>query len=716
MAKIRTIQSVLNAGEISPKLRGRTDIPRSQHGLELCRNAIPMVWGGVQRLPGTRFVAVASGSTVRLIDFPVSIEGAMAGYVLELGAAKLRIHHNGAQIKAAGVPYEIVTPWLVDKLQEIRYTASANVLYYFHPLYFPKRFVRKTSDTDWVLEDVPFSAMPFMRPPGSAGIKITPSATSGDITLTASAAWFTAAMIGLQLHINGGVVTITGVTDATHASATVNNAITPNPDARTIQDVLVIDYVVPVDGGDPPGMIPVPWTMNISALADFNETALTTTPDAVLPTGVTITKTTVVDQLTGTEADPNLKEQAWSELRGYPACGTFHEQRLVVGGSPTYPTYQWGSKSGDELNFTIGTLDNEGFAFPLAAAATSLYHLVGTDNIAVFAGDKELTVRGGADSSITPSNIQIKSRTPHGTGLVRPVQIGGEIYFVPASGLKLRGFVYQFSSDNYTAPDVALIADHLIANNGGIREIAYAREPYSLLWVVTNSGVLLTLTLDKEQEVTAWAAHGNADTRYLSCAVTAGTDGIDQVWFAVQRLVNGQWLTYIEILDTDLQTNSTVTASGVGLTEVTGLGHLEGCLVDIKADGFYAGRVTVTGGKVSLAAPADYVEVGLPYRTTIKDLPLELVNPGQTIQGSATSVNTIRVRVHESEGCTVNGDQIPFRKFATANSPVAPFSGDKEVYNLGAGTDPSGTQVLIEQDLPFALTVLAIIKEVSING
>jgi hypothetical protein len=715
MSKIRTIQSALNAGELSPKLRGRTDIPRYQHGLELCRNAIPMVWGGAQRTPGTRFVATASGSSVRLIDFPVSINGALAGYVLELGELTLRIHRNGSQIMSGGVPYSITTPYPAAILQEIRYAASANTLYLFHPLHFPKRFYRTTSDTDWVLEDLPLYAVPFMRPPNSEGVILRPSATSGTIVITASYVWFTADMVGLQLQINGGTVQITAITDAQHAISTTINSITPNPDARTIQDLIVIDSAGVPNGDFPPVFTCAPFTLNITALANYTDTLLTTTPDAVLPAGVTVTKTTVKNQLTGTEQDSNWKEQAWSALRGYPACGTFFEQRLVLGGSPTYPTYGWGSKSGEPLSFTLGTLDNEAWAFNLSAAETSLFHLVGTDNISVFAGDKELTMRGGSDSPITPSNVQVKSRTPHGTSLVRPVKIGGEIYFVPPSGLKLRGMVYQFSTDSYAAPDVALIAEHLIADGGGIRSMAYAREPYNLLWVVTSNGTLLTLTLDKEQEVTAWAKHGTDNDRYMSCVAVAGTDGIDRVWFAVQRLVSGTWHTFVEILDTTLQTNSSITASGT-LTEVTGLGHLEGCLVDIKADGFYGGRVAVTGGKVTLATTASNVEVGLPYHTTIKDLPLELVNPGQSIQGAATAVNKIRVRLHESEGCTVNGEQVPFRRFASANSPVEPFSGDKQVFNLGRGTDPEGTQVMIEQDLPYALTVLAIIKEVNING
>ncbi|KAB0665652.1 hypothetical protein F6V25_07985 [Oryzomonas japonica] len=730
MGKFRTIQTALNAGEISPKLRGRTDIPRYQHGLELCRNAIPMVWGGVQRMPGTRFVAEASGPVVRLIDFPVSIDGAMAGYVLELGDRKLRVYYNGTQIKNGAAPYEVATPYQSAILPEIRYTASANVLYFFHPTKRPKRFYRKDSDTNWILEDVPFTYFPYMRPPNSSGIKITPSATSGNITLTADKAWFIADHIGLTLVVNGGICTITAVTDSMHASASVDAGTpisAPDSTGRRLHDVVTFTYTPPE--------IPVAFGFNVDIKAlydgkipDFStsyaeggysgnsDDYLTVTPSNPLPDGVTVTRVREINQLSGTDPDPDWKEQAWSDFRGWPACATFHEQRMIAAGSPTYPTYEWGSSSGDPLDFTIGTLDSDGWAFNLSAASTSIYHLLGVDCIATFAGDKELTVRGSSDSPITPSNVQVKNRTPHGTGLVRPVQIGGEIYFVPPSGLKLRGFGYQYSSDSYVAPDVAVIADHLVADGNGISQISYAREPYSLLWAVTNGGALLTLTLDKEQEVTAWAAHGTDDSRHISITSVPGQDGSDQVWFAVKRLINGQWRTYVEMLDVGLQTDSSVVASGAGLVEISGLGHLENCLVDVKADGFYCGRKTVIGGKIALENPAATIEAGLPYHTTIKDLPLELANPGQSIQGAATAVGKIRVRLFETQGCTVNGEQIPFRRFPNINAPVGVFSGDKEIFNLGRGTDPSQTQVSIEQDLPFSLTVLAIIKEVTVNG
>jgi hypothetical protein len=65
----------------------------------------------------------------------------------------------------------------------------------------------------------------------NAGVSVTPSAVGvigGSITLTASAAIFTAAMVGQQIHskydVNGnggGIVVITGFTDSQHVTATV---------------------------------------------------------------------------------------------------------------------------------------------------------------------------------------------------------------------------------------------------------------------------------------------------------------------------------------------------------------------------------------------------------------------------------------------------------------------------------------------------------------
>ena len=103
----------------------------------------------------------------------------------------------------------------------------------------------------------------------------------------------------------------------------------------------------------------------------------------------------------------------------------------------------------------------------------------------------------------------------------------------------------------------------------------------------------------------------------------------------------------------------------------------------------------------------------------VRHLPLEIAaGDGSTIQGANVQVASIRVRFHETKGATVNGEIIPFQQFGQGllDTPVAAYSGDKKVDHLGRGTDPAESQVEIVQNLPLPITVLAIIKEVSING
>lgn len=55
MAKIPQIITDFSAGELSPRLKGRPDLPVYSRGMELCENAVPEAAGGVRRVAGTEF-------------------------------------------------------------------------------------------------------------------------------------------------------------------------------------------------------------------------------------------------------------------------------------------------------------------------------------------------------------------------------------------------------------------------------------------------------------------------------------------------------------------------------------------------------------------------------------------------------------------------------------------------------------------------------------
>jgi len=57
--RLTPAQTNFTAGEISPKLYGRSDIDRYRNAAEILENVIIMVQGGVQRRPGLRYAAHA---------------------------------------------------------------------------------------------------------------------------------------------------------------------------------------------------------------------------------------------------------------------------------------------------------------------------------------------------------------------------------------------------------------------------------------------------------------------------------------------------------------------------------------------------------------------------------------------------------------------------------------------------------------------------------
>lgn len=82
-------------------------------------------------------------------------------------------------------PYEIETPYLTADLFDLDFKRSADVMYITHGDYEPRRLSR-TGHTIWTLEETDIQDGPFRAENDTVASIITPSATTGNITLTAS--------------------------------------------------------------------------------------------------------------------------------------------------------------------------------------------------------------------------------------------------------------------------------------------------------------------------------------------------------------------------------------------------------------------------------------------------------------------------------------------------------------------------------------------------
>lgn len=150
-----------------------------------------------------------------------------------------------------------------------------------------------------------------------------------------------------------------------------------------------------------------------------------------------------------------------------------------------------------------------------------------------------------------------------------------------------------------------------------------------------------------------------------------------------------------------------------GVTTITGLEHLEGESVAITGNNAVFPAKTVSGGSVTVSKAVTEAYVGKLFSVVIKPSRPEFGTPTGTSQGRKKRANQVLVRLINTGGITINGDQVPFRKSTDLMGQApAEFTGDKKVMNLGYDRDGF---VEIRQDQALDCHVVAVIMDLNVG-
>jgi hypothetical protein len=117
MPRVSLQQTNFTAGEISPRLIGRTDIDRYGNAAKRLINAMPVVHGGARRRWGTRWIGITKyggGRRSRMIPFVYSRDVA---YMLEFTHLAVRVWPAGGGALVAEIPATITEDMLEDILE-----------------------------------------------------------------------------------------------------------------------------------------------------------------------------------------------------------------------------------------------------------------------------------------------------------------------------------------------------------------------------------------------------------------------------------------------------------------------------------------------------------------------------------------------------------------------------------------------------------------------
>lgn len=742
-------------GEVSPTFWGRTDAEGYTQACEKLLNCLVRPIGGAYKRRGTRLVTpslvdaaypdlqdlVANGE-VKLINFKqyVIVVGkngstrvlgymsphdstltytftAIAAFSGSAGTYGTDADLNIGSIKYASYGDFLVivdgfsNPLLVvDDGGTLKY-----VVWGFGELATSLANGLKTLDTD-----EQHRIFPYINENVSA-VTITPSATTGTITLTASASTFVSTMVksgakhGVHVRVRSGstvgVAEITAFTSATVVTAVVKRTM-PGTAAYTA------------------------W-----AFSHFNR------------------------------------------YFGFPTDVAFYEERMwfcgaVSGVVTTFADYIFASQSGDL--FELAPNDPS-----TTVVNTDAYNLPATPNVStgaeflevmsgrLFVGlGEQVTYLVQTDSTdgLGALNTTIKSANAVGAGKVQPVVVDNSIIYPDYAG-HLREVVYNFEEDSFRSLDLNSLTEDIYINRAledygrtysGILTLGDLFYSLNLKTIFGRDrfGSLFSLTRSRTDNISAWAHHrlgGSLDTydgvQVLAMCITNYL-GDEKITFCCRRSLNGVEYTTLEIMDVvphqrtlslfdaDYITNISGGAEAfdnpsnipvymdcaITSFATTGGGEIDldspfdGVALSVMADGQYLGEVTPGAlGVIALADldPADYSHIffGLIFTTDIVPIALQsnsLFGSGIAQIKRTEEVAILFSRTAQAEfGELEQADdlqEIQFRESSVPSGDPTPLFTGEKIFKLRANYR-NRQNILIRSSKPYPMEVTCVVAK-----
>ena len=531
MARVSFAFSNFTAGELSPRLDGRTDINKYFNGTKTMENLIIHPHGSASRRSGTKFVAEVntSSASTRIIPFEFSTTQT---YILELGNLYMRFYKDGGYITEANKTISAATsanPCVItanshgySNGDEVYISSVVGMTELNGKRYLVKNKSTNTFElTDVDGNNINSSSFTTYSSAGTAAriYQITtPFETANlfDVTFAQSADTMYLAHPSYALR----KLTRTGHTAWTLASPTITTSANKTVSAATQANPIVV--TTSTDHGYVAGDF-VTFT-GIGGMTQLNGNIyiVGTVPNATTfqlqdTSGTNINSSSYGSfSASGNDVVNKLTNPLFNvSTNNYPATVSFFEERLVFAGTNNNPQTIFFSKSGDYENFTLGTNADDAMIYTIASNQVNAIRYMAAQRSLILGttGGEFIVTASGSSEPITPTNLQIKKQANYGTSKVQPAQVGNVTLFLQRAKRKVRELTYNYDSDSYVAPDLTVLAEHI--TDSGIKEMSYQQEPHGILWCVRTDGQLCGLTYQRTENVIGWHRHiigGYADS------------------------------------------------------------------------------------------------------------------------------------------------------------------------------------------------------------
>lgn len=309
---------------------------------------------------------------------------------------------------------------------------------------------------------------------------------------------------------------------------------------------------------------------------------------------------------------------AFRDVYGFPSLVDVFQQRLVLAATQAQPQTVWLSKTDDLNNFEVGKQDDSALALTLSTTTQNriCWLMAQSSRLLLGTADAEWAVSGG-QGVMTPTNARADNHGFVGSSDVPAMMATDKVLYIERGGGRVYQYGYDYESDGYVSRDLTVFADHVLADGGGCRDIAFIRKPEPRAVFVRRDGQLALMTYNSMHQVNAWHRY-TTDGTFEGVAALPNGDKADLLFALVVR-DDGRFIEALapdnEFQDPDgrdyvssLETNALISLEAAGRRQ-----HSSSVMFFFGSDALVDGiEVSIDGARwdVPDRAPSSFLEKG----------------------------------------------------------------------------------------------------------
>lgn len=729
--KLYSAQTDFSYGQVNANFKRRDDTEPVRSGGRVMSNWRILATGQAVPRPGRRALFAPGGPRTERVRMG---DGSL--WEIAFSAGKVSIFTTAGVLAASNVSASYL--WTNDTARQIIYTVAQNEVILCYPGMRPQVLRWTPNPAAWTFESFTFNSSanqvyePFFRL-SALGATMLPSALTGDITLVCSQDYFLPSMVGRVISYVGQQITITGVTDAQNATASVSYRLPqtikipvdqcaifqPGQIARAAGENITIE-VASASAASGPGNVIGTLLSTISAMTAWNgmdgaiRDTLTTPLGTSRFTGAPTVESTPASSL-------QWQEEFMSDLQGWPSSCFYDRGRLGFCDFPQMTgAIVWSALSGSR-DFWVDTVAAALQPEAGVSADAAIFDIIPNSPVVKFVtpfhGDQfAFTDRGiyyipiqASSNPLKPGSVEFRQIANDGCADIPPISTQDAIVFVNAgktrcSAVRATGsYTLPYDSSDISDPHGDLFNDPscmAITTGDGEHQERY-------IYILNADGTLAVGKFSAERKFVGWLPWSGA---YPTTWVT--TDGADVIY---TTRYPGAWVAEQEddtlFMDSVISVNSPPAALEIPGRGVMWFAPSVSAVLMQEDDIDLGDREIDAGGNIQFAAdddtdPASLI-AGIAYpASTFEPFPRNAPHDGPAMgqRQRRRKLSRAVAVVINSSGFTFGARQFPATKFGEdARAKPVLRETTYQVRPLGRGFDPIIPQIVKDRPGPLTL-------------